>query len=129
MPQRKAFSRKADWLCPALLCLLLLPGPAAGDGAAPGWNKLVYLMYQVEVTNYCGLTSDEVIAGFRLQRDAVLDAYPLTKSLADSARSEAGKLAHREWDNRGLGGFRRWCRNDATRYAGQFVRALSTAQN
>ena len=127
MPQRKAFS--AGWLCPALLCLLLLPGRAAGDGAVPGWNKLVYVMYRVEVTNYCGLTSDEVIAGFRLQRDAVLDAYPLTKSRIDSARSEAGKLVHWEWGNRGLGGFRQWCRNDATRYADQFVRALDTMQN
>ena len=111
-----------------LLCLLL-PARAAGDGTVPGWNKLVYLMYRIEVTNYCGLTSDEVIAGYRLQRDALLAEHPLSKSLVDRARGEAGKLAYREWDNRGLGGFRGWCRNDATRYAGQFVGALGITRD
>ena len=102
-----------------------MPGRAVSDGSVPGWNKLVYLLYRVEVTNYCGLTTEQVIAGFRLQRKALLDEYPISKPLLENARAEAWKLAYREWDNRGLGGFKRWCRNDASRYANQFVQELN----
>lgn len=112
-------------LRPLLLSGLLFAGPAGGDGSVPGWNKLVYLIYRAEVTIYCSLATDQVIAGFHLLRKSMLNEYPLEQSLIQSARSEAGKLAHREWDNRGLGGFRKWCRNDATRYAEQFARALN----
>lgn len=69
------------------------------------------------------MTTGEAAAGFRARRDAVLARYPFTPQLVMSARTEADKLAHREWDNRGLGGFRRWCRQDAARYA----RTLSQA--
>ena len=107
-----------------LFYLLLLPGQVISDGTIPGWNKLVYLIYRIEVTNYCGLTSDRVIAGFQLQRNAMLDQYQFEKPLVESARSEAWKLGYAEWGNRGLGGFRGWCRNEAKRYANQFVQAL-----
>ena len=111
-----------------IFCLLLLPGQVISDGTIPGWNELVYLIYRIEVTNYCGLTTDQVIAGFHLQRKTMLDQYRLEKPLIESARSEARKLSYEEWGNRGLGGFRPWCRNEATLYANQFVRALNPAQ-
>lgn len=99
----------------------LVPPPAPADGSAPGWNKLVYLFYRIEVTNYCGLTSDAVIAGFQRRRDALLATHAIAAPLIDSARAEAWQLAHKEWDNRGLGGFRGWCRKDAARYAAQLA--------
>ncbi len=115
-----------------LLCLWLCPwiysGQASGDGSVPGWNKLVYLIYRIEVTNYCGTTTNPVIAGFHLQRKSILAEYPLPKPLIESARTEADKLAYHEWNNRGLGGFKRWCRNDDTRYANQFIQTLTTQQ-
>ena len=122
MPRQSAFSRRAGWFC--LLCPLLYGAPADGDGSVPGWNKLVYLAYRVEVTNYCGLTTERVIAGFRLQRKNLLNEYNLTPPQIQSARNEAWSLAHKEWDNRGLGGFKPWCRRDATRYAEEFVNEL-----
>lgn len=114
-----------------MLCMLFLPGPgpAGGDGAIPGWNKLVYLIYRIEVTNYCGLTTEQVAAGFRSQRDLLLGEYSLAKPLVENARAEAATLAHREWANRGLGGFKRWCRNDAARYAKQLAPAHGASSN
>jgi len=94
---------------------------AIADGEVPGWNKLVYLFYRVEVTNYCGLTSDAVIAGFHRRRDALLAAHTIAPKLIADARAEAWRLAHKEWDNRGLGGFRGWCQNDAARYAAELT--------
>lgn len=104
-----------------LTALLLYSSLTSGDGTVPGWNKLVYLMYRIEVTNYCSLTTNPVIAGFHQQRAAILAEYGFAESLVTTARTEAYKLAYREWDNRGLGGFRRWCRKDATRYAEQLA--------
>jgi len=94
---------------------------AIADGDVPGWNKLVYLFYRIEVTNYCGLTTDTVIAGFQRHRDALLAVHTIAPKLVASARAEAWRLAHKEWDNRGLGGFRGWCQNDAARYAAELT--------
>jgi len=101
----------------ATVAALSSASPALADGEAPGWNELVYLLYRVEVTNYCGLTTDSVIAGFHRHRDNLLATHNITAADIDTARAEAWRLAHKEWDNRGLGGFRGWCQNDAARYA------------
>ena len=42
--------------------------------------------------------------------------YGFDQNLIESAEGEAWKLAYREWDNRGLGGFRRWCARDGRQY-------------
>lgn len=108
---------------------LLLSNAALGlpqshaDGGVPGWNKLVYLIYRLEVTRYCSLADDAVAAGFRAARDAMLARYHFAPGMINSARREAYLLAYREWDNRGLGGFRRWCREDAALFARQLLRA------
>ena len=105
------------------------PGPAGGDGALPGWNKLVYLNYRIKVTNYCGLTTEQVAAGFRSQRDLLLGEDSLAKPLAENAREEGANRAHRECANRGVGGLKRRCRNDAARYAKQLAPAHGPSAN
>ena len=107
--------------CIIAAALSLMPAASLADGEVPGWNKLVYLFYRIEVTNYCGLTTATVIAGFQRRRDHLLATHALAAPLIDSARAEAWRLAHKEWDNRGLGGFRHWCRNDAARYANELT--------
>jgi len=116
--RRAAFSRAAA-CCLAAACLA--PPPVPADGGVPGWNRLVYLMYRVEVTNYCGLTTERVLAGFHRRQKALSGDYNLEPHHLESARVEAWKLAYKEWDNRGLGGFRGWCRFDAARYARQLA--------
>ncbi|MDD9856188.1 MAG: hypothetical protein OXU88_08430 [Gammaproteobacteria bacterium] len=113
--------RAARCIIAAALSLSLMPAASLADGNVPGWNKLVYLFYRIEVTNYCGLTTAAVIAGFQRRRDHLLATHALAAPLIDSARAEAWRLAHKEWDNRGLGGFRSWCHNDAARYANELA--------
>ncbi len=91
------------------------------NGSIPGWNTLVYLIYKLEVTNYCSLTTDRTILGFRQKYRMLTEHYQLDRNtgqgnLVELARSEAWNLAYKEWDNRGLGGFRRWCKKEASRY-------------
>ena len=54
--------------------------------------------------------------GFQTGRKALIEEYGFEKPLIDSAQAEAWKLAHEEWNNRGLGGFRRWCANEGESY-------------
>jgi len=99
----------------------LAGAPCFADSQLPGWDDLVTVYYRLEVTNYCGLTSDQVGAGFRLKRDRILEHNSLTPVQIDSARAQAWKAGYREWDNRGLGGFKRWCANEGTSYVAYFI--------
>ena len=115
-----------------MLCMLFLPGPgpAGGDGALPGWNKLVSLIYRIKMTNYCGFTTEQAAAAFRSQRDLLLGEYSLAKPLVENARAESAALAPREGANRGLGGVMRSSPKDPPRYAQQLAsdpRSLPTA--
>ncbi len=68
------------------------------------------------MTNYCQITTQKALNGYRKQRLKLIRDYAFDQSLIDSAQAEAWKLAYREWDNRGLGGFKRWCQRDASHY-------------
>ena len=96
--------------------LVISTGSAIADGDIPGWNRFVYLIYKLEVTNYCSITTEQAGLGFQIQRGIILEQYKFSKEEVNSAQAEAWKLAYREWDNRGLGGFRRWCKNEGTSY-------------
>ncbi len=95
---------------------MLLSGTVYADGTVSGWNRFVYLAYRLEVTSYCSLTTQRAVDGYQQMRQELLIQYRFNKSLIESAQGEAWKLAYREWDNRGLGGFRRWCARDGQHY-------------
>ena len=95
--------------------------PCFANSQPQGWDDLVTVYYRLEVTNYCGLTSDQVGAGFRLKRDRILGQDSFTPAQIDSARAQAWKAGYREWDNRGLGGFKRWCANEGASYVAYFI--------
>lgn len=99
----------------AVSLVFALPGNA--DGTLPGWNRLVYLMYRFEVTQYCSLASERIAQGFQQRRNSLIAYYRFAGDAVESAQSEAWKLAYREWDNRGLGGFRRWCGREGLSYS------------
>jgi len=82
---------------------------------------LVELYYKLEVTNYCSLTSEAVIAGFKNANSKLLNKYVFSQEQLNAIRGEAWAAGYREWDNRGLGGFRRWCKNEGQQYAGEFI--------
>lgn len=96
--------------------MLVFVAGAAADGSIPGWNRFVYLVYRLEVTNYCRLTTDRAVAGYQARRSELNQEYEITPTFMETAQGEAWKLAYKEWDNRGLGGFRRWCSNEGQHY-------------
>jgi hypothetical protein len=102
----------------ALALALPLGGIATGtaayagqpENAPPGsYARAHYDAYLVE---NCGLLTVEVRRGFELQRDERRRAERLDDEAARAARINAGVAFDLEWQNRGLGGSRPWCRQD-----------------
>ena len=81
----------------------------------------------MEVANYCGLASEKAADGFAIARDSIIRDYKITPKLVGSARAEAWKAGYKEWDNRGLGGFRRWCANEGASYVAYFIGVFDQA--
>ena len=97
------------------VCLsgLLLCGTASAgqpQSAPPGSYARAH--YDVYLVENCGLLTAEVRRGFELQRDERRLAEGLDEAAARAARIEAGTEFDLEWQNRGLGGSRPWCRQD-----------------
>jgi len=101
--------------------LVLSSFPLFAESKPAGWDELVMVYYRLEVTNYCGLTSHRVGTGFAFKRDRILKQHALSPAHIDSARAQAWKAGYREWDNRGLGGFKRWCANEGMSYVAFFT--------
>ena len=92
---------------------------AAACVAAPpaGREEIRRLLYDFEVASYCGLVTDDVGEGFRSKLAALVERERIGREEMDALRGRAWQDAHEEWQNRGLGGFRAWCRGDARRAA------------
>ena len=86
-----------------------------------GWQTLVELYYKLEVTHYCSLTTEPVLVGFRKLNGGLLAKYSFSQEQLNAIRGEAWAAGYREWDNRGLGGFRGWCKNEGQQYALEFI--------
>jgi len=91
--------------------------------AQPGWTELLNLNYRLEVTGYCSLATRQVATGYLQQLNALLDEFDFPESLQLEARGKGWQAANEEWMNRGLGGFKRWCRGEAQQYADGFIEA------
>lgn len=70
------------------------------------------LVYKMEVLNHCGLIDDEISENFKQQRDIIIACQNLTPEDVQAARMEGWKFGLAEWQNRGLGGFRNWCKTE-----------------
>ena len=95
-----------------------LAAAAACVAAAPADREEIgRLLYDFEVASYCGLVTDDVGEGFRSKLTALVERGRVGREEMDALRGRAWQDAHAEWQNRGLGGFRAWCRGDARRAA------------
>ncbi len=83
-------------------------------------DPLTRLVYLAEVTSYCSLADERVVRGFRRERDRIVAERNFDQDHIEQARMTAWKLAHAEWQNRGLGGFRNWCRTEGEDAAALF---------
>lgn len=103
----------------ALAGLLLLSWAAAARPAVEH-AELARLFYDFEVAAYCGLVTDEVGNGFRRQADRLIRRDGLDREQVNQLRGDAWQAAHAEWQNRGLGGFKNWCRTEGLAAAERF---------
>lgn len=87
------------------------------------YSELSRVFYDFEVAGYCGLVTQSVGQGFRRQANRLIEQDGLDQDTVNRLRGDAWQEAHAEWQNRGLGGFRNWCRTEgsaaAERFSGQ----------
>ena len=85
-------------------------------------DPLTRVFYDFEVAVYCGLVNPGVRSGFERELARVRARERADAGTEQRARMRAWKEANLEWQNRGLGGFRGWCRSEgrdaAERFAG-----------
>ncbi|MFA9419506.1 MAG: hypothetical protein ACERLB_05090, partial [Gammaproteobacteria bacterium] len=89
-------------------------------GLPPPEAPLPLLVYKMEVLNYCGMIDDEVSEGFQQRRDHIITSQNLSPENVQNARMEGWKFGLAEWQNRGLGGFKNWCKTDGKEIAEYF---------
>ena len=105
------------------LCAILVSSVAHAWHGEPPTDPLVRVHYDYEVAQYCSLATDETIAGFQAQLAAIVAKTGASQGDIESARTAAWKAANLEWQNRGLGGFRGWCKNEGQKAAQRFAGA------
>ena len=87
---------------------------------SPGhYPELSKLYYDFEVAGYCGLVTNRVGRGFQRRNAELIAAHELDREAVNKLRGDAWQAAHKEWQNRGLGGFRNWCRTEGRAAAEQ----------
>jgi hypothetical protein len=91
---------------------LLVPVVALGAQSQAPEAELVRVYYDFEVASYCGLVSDRAGLGFVRERDRIMADHGIDDPGMQQARMQGWKEAHLEWQNRGLGGFKGWCRTE-----------------
>jgi hypothetical protein len=103
-----------------LVGLLLLLSSAPLAAATEAYSELSRVYYDFEVAGYCGLVTHSVGQGFRREENRLVERYRLDRETINRLRGDAWQAAHAEWQNRGLGGFRNWCRTEGSAAAERF---------
>ena len=101
----------------AVGALVAVATVAYAEAPSAAREEIRRLLYDFEVASYCGLVTDDVGEGFRSKLTALVERDRVGREEMDGLRGRAWQDAHAEWQNRGLGGFRAWCRGDARRAA------------
>ncbi len=76
--------------------------------AGPG-EAYTALIYDHEVAAHCGLRTPRVRQAFHAARDRLAARSGLDAAHLKRLRLKAIVAADREYDDRGLGGYRQWC--------------------
>jgi hypothetical protein len=112
---------RASDRCPFRLAgLLLLLSTATAAEPAGNYSELSRVFYDFEVASYCALVTHDVGNGFRREADRLIRRDGLDRETVNQLRGDAWQAAHAEWQNRGLGGFRNWCRTEGSAAADRF---------
>ena len=100
-----------------LLLAVLACAAQAGQPTQAPPGSYARAHYDLRLVENCGLVTAEVERGFELARDERLRREALDEAGARTARIQAGVAFDLEWQNRGLGGSRPWCREDGKQAA------------
>ncbi len=109
------------------ILLAMLPDGAAraeapiGSREAQQHPELYAALYGFSVCEYCGLVTYEVYDGFHRETAQLIDAGGLDEEVVRKVRMRAWTDADLEYGNRGLGGFRGWCRTEGAAAAQRFI--------
>lgn len=108
----------------AALALQITAAAAAEPVAAP-LGSYARAYYDIQLVQSCGLLTAEVERGYELASAERQAAEGLDDAAAQAARIKAGVAFDLEYQNRGLGGNRPWCRQDgkaaALAFFGRFI--------
>lgn len=111
--------------CVAAAATILPVATAGADEAvvstAERYPELHSAYYDMSVCEYCGLISAEVIDGWRREVADLLVRYGLDEAQHRAIRRKAWTAADLEYGNRGLGGFRNWCRTEGAAAVRRFL--------
>jgi hypothetical protein len=103
-------------------CLLLVGAwPAMADDPPARGAELRQVAYLYGVVEYCGLERFEVHDGYQRELSAIIVRERLSDTEAREQRLHGLVDADLEYGNRGLGGFRKWCRTEGMDAARRFV--------
>lgn len=106
-----------------MLAIALCAGPAAAEEAAlPVLHpELVRTYYDFAVAEYCRLVDASVYSGALLLHQDQLARGKISRAADRRAWIDATVAADLEYQNRGLGGQRNWCRNEGADAARRFT--------
>jgi len=97
-----------------VLALLPVNGGTEADYAT--------LIYDFEVAMICGLVDADVVKAYRQSRGNLERGSMLSTEELRRIRILAMAAAEREYDSRGLGGHRPWCKNEGRAGVGRILR-------
>jgi len=96
------------------------------DQTNAGAEALTNLEYKREVLGYCGLSDPLAVKGFLKEKERLIQQHGLSDQEQFDAISNARQEAYSEWQNRGLGGFRGWCREEGKDYTSDLKNYFKT---
>lgn len=88
----------------------------ADEMPSRGVNALADLEYMREVLMYCGISDPRAVEGFLDQKNVIVNDHGMDRNAELEAGSIARQRSYAEWQNRGLGGFKGWCRTEGADY-------------
>ena len=105
----------------AVAAMLLSSGPSACAEPTSRGAEIKRVSYMYNVAEYCGLNTGEVYDGYRREMRRLTREGRLPESTVRWLRIDGIVAADLEYDNRGLGGFRNWCRTEGVEAARHFA--------
>jgi len=110
-------------LLASIVVLTALPWPGRPGHAESGSRgaEIKKVAYMYNVTEYCSLNTFEVYDGYRREMRHLTREGRLPESTVRWLRIDGIVAADLEFENRGLGGIRNWCRTEGLDAARHFL--------